>query len=201
MEEHDVIAGVHFDIGHRDALGFDFWSGPAGKKKKFLILERHRFMSCLNLISMSHPGYNYKTISKSRYTFISTGRKKIEKTVEFSDFGIKNTYNLAFGDLKTDGSIDDMANSNNGDIIRVLSTVISIIKDFTAKNPHAYIAFAGSTEERMKLYARILKSYYSVFKKEFTISGFIKWEKGYRKVSFDPTLLNEYIVFLIKRIQ
>ena len=150
---------------------------------------------------MSQPGYTYKSISTSRYSFISTGRKRIEKTVEFSDLGEKNVYNLAFGDLKPDGSIDDMSNSNNGDIIKVLTTVISIVKDFTSKNPQAYIVFTGSTEERIKLYARILKSYYSVFIKEFTISGFIEWGKGYREVSFDPEQRKDYRFFIIKRKQ
>jgi hypothetical protein len=150
---------------------------------------------------MSQPGYTFQSTTKTRYTFISTGRKRIEKLVEFSDFGLKDIYNLAFGDLKSDGSLDDTANSNNGDIIKVLATVISILKDFTAKNPRAYIAFTGSTGERMKLYARIIKSYYSVFKKEFTISGFIKSGKGYREVNFDPTQPQDYEVFLIKRNQ
>jgi len=82
----------------------------------------------------------------------------------------------------------------------VLATVISILKDFTAKNPRAYIAFTGSTEDRMRLYARILKSYYPIFKKEFKISGFVETEKGYREVGFSPEQMQEYVVFLVKRI-
>jgi hypothetical protein len=35
-----------------------------------------------------------------------------------------NLYNLGFGDLLPDGKIDDKVTSNNGDIIKVLSTVI-----------------------------------------------------------------------------
>ncbi len=61
-------------------------------------------------------------------------------------------------DLLASGKIDDKANSNNGDIIKVLSTVILIIKDFTEENPEAKIAFSGSTKERTALYQRILKA-------------------------------------------
>jgi len=107
---------------------------------------------------------------------------------------------LAFGDLMPDGSIDDKSNSNNGDIVRVLATVIGILKDFTSENPAAYVAFTGSTEERMKLYTRILKSYYSIFNKEFKISGFIKVDDNFEEVQFDPKLTVNYTVFLIKRI-
>jgi hypothetical protein len=149
---------------------------------------------------MAQTGYPYTTLSVTRYTFMSVGRKRIEKVVEFSDFGLKNTFNLAFGDLLPDGTIDDLANSNNGDIVKVLATVISILKDFTAKNPKAYIAFTGSTDERMKLYTRILKSYYPTFKKEFKISGFLKTEKGYSEIAFTPEQNIDYTVFLIKRI-
>jgi hypothetical protein len=61
-------------------------------------------------------------------------------------------------------------------------------------------AFTGSTEERMKLYNRILKSYYSTFNKEFKISGFIKAGDDFEEVQFDPKLIINYTVFLIKRI-
>jgi hypothetical protein len=54
--------------------------------------------------------------------------------------------------ILSDGTIDDTSNSNNGDIVKVLATVISILKDFTLKNPKAYVFFTGSTDERVKLY-------------------------------------------------
>jgi hypothetical protein len=36
---------------------------------------------------------------------------------------------MGFGDRLPDGSIDDTANSNNGDIVKVLATVIAVLKD------------------------------------------------------------------------
>ncbi len=78
--------------------------------------------------------------------------------MEFTPLALKKIYNLGFEDLLASGKIDDKANSNNGDIIKVLSTVILIIKDFTEENPEAKIAFSGSPKERTALYQRILKA-------------------------------------------
>ena len=149
---------------------------------------------------MYQSPYEYKRHYTTRYTFTSVGRKRIEKIVDFTNFGIKNTFNLGFGDILPDGSVDDKANSNNGDIVKVLSTVVNILKDFTSRNPQALIAFTGSTQERMKLYTRILKSYYSTFIKEFKITAFINREGNYIEIPFDPKADLEYVVFLIKRI-
>jgi len=149
---------------------------------------------------MYHNTYVYDHPYVTRYTFTSVGRKRIEKVVDFADLGMENVFSLAFGDLLPDGSINDIANSNNGDLIKVLSTVISIMRDFTTKNPQAQITFTGSTSERTKLYARILRSQYLNFSREFVISGFVKSGDEYKEVQFDPKATLNYVVFLIKRI-
>ena len=97
-------------------------------------------------------------------------------------------------------SVDDTANSNNGDIIKVLATVIAILKDFTTQYPHVEVFFAGSTIECTKLYTRILRTYYSAFSKEFTISGIAGSENNNKRIAFDPKADIEYLAFLIKRI-
>ncbi len=76
-----------------------------------------------------------------------------------------NIFNLAFGDLLPDASIDVNAVSNNGDIVKVLATVVDILKNFTSLDPGVSIYFLGSTSERTKLYARILRTYYLIFSK------------------------------------
>jgi hypothetical protein len=68
-------------------------------------------------------------------------KKRIEKVVDFVPIGIKNIMNLGFGDLLPDGSVDDTANSNNGDLIKVLATVIGILRDYTAEYPQVEIFF------------------------------------------------------------
>lgn len=149
---------------------------------------------------MTHIPYSYKRPHSERYTFISTGKKRIEKVVDFVPIGIKNIMNLGFGDLLPDGSVDDKANSNNGDIVKVLATVIDILKNYTSEYPQVEIFFAGSTHERTKLYTRILKTYYSEFSKGFAISGIVGSENKNTRISFDPKANIDYLAFLIKRI-
>ena len=101
---------------------------------------------------MNREPYLYNKEFSTRYRFFSTGKKPVEKIVEFTPLAIENIYNLGFGDLLPDGSIDDKANSNNGDIIKVLSTVIYIIKDFTEENPK-YKNASGYIPERIFYYS------------------------------------------------
>ena len=148
---------------------------------------------------MTNVPYSYKRLHGHRYVFTSVGRKKIEKVVDFVPLGIRNLFNLGFGDLLPDGSIDDTANSNNGDIVMVLATVIGILKDFTAELPQAEIYFSGSTPERTRLYSRILKTYYASFGKEFKITAIIVSDNDNQQVVFDPGSRVEYLGFLVKR--
>ena len=148
---------------------------------------------------MTHVPYRYKRAHSERYIFTSVGKKKIEKVVDFAPIGINNIMNLGFGDLLPDGSVDDSANSNNGDLIKVLATVIGILKDYTAEYPQVEVFFAGSTVERTKLYTRILKTYYATFSKEFIISAISGSENANKRIPFDPIANIEYLGFLIKR--
>jgi hypothetical protein len=148
---------------------------------------------------MQRPHYPYKKNIETRYTFISRGRKIIEKIVEFSPTSIPGIYNMGFGDLLPDGTIDDTVNSNNGDIIEVMATIIHILKEFTLSHRQSKIYFIGSTPERTALYRRILKTYYQAFSNEFFISALIKKNGQYHEVIFKTTSEEEYYAFLIKR--
>jgi hypothetical protein len=149
---------------------------------------------------MTHIPYSFTPEDAHRYIFTSVGKREIVKVVDFTSTTIKNLYSLSFGDLLSDGSIDDTANSNNGDILKILTTVVQITKDFTAQFPDVIIVFAGSTDERTMLYARILKMYFEYFGKDFKITAFIKTKDFYEEVNFDPKAAFEYSAFFIKRI-
>jgi len=151
---------------------------------------------------MGTPPYKYQKQNQVSYSFVSKGRQgEITKIVQFSPTTIKGIFNLAFGDLLPDGNIDDKANSNNGDMIKVLGTVIEIVKEFTSVNFNLKIIFAGSTTERTKLYYRILKNYRQLFEKDFLLYALIKTgDRKYEEIPFKE--LNEkstYIAFFIKR--
>jgi len=149
---------------------------------------------------MTRATYSYKNQGTERYIFTSIGKKAIHKFVDFSPTQTPNLYNVGFGDLLQDGSIDDTANSNNGDMIKVLATVAQIIKDFTTQFPEIKLIFFGSTPERTNLYGRILTTYYMDFSKEFVITALIKTGPRFQEIFFAPNSPNIYCAFFIKRI-
>lgn len=148
---------------------------------------------------MNQEAYSYNNILPRKYSFVSEGEKRIVKLVEFTRTGDENIVNLGFGDLLPDTGFDDQVVSNNGDIMKIFATIIQIVKEFTAEFPHLKIAFAGSTPERMKLYNRILKTYYSDFSKEFQISGLVKDALTELETDFEPKVPGKYILYFVKR--
>lgn len=150
---------------------------------------------------MTTEAYSYDRRHSTRYTFVSKGRNgAIVKAVEFTPTSNKLILNMGFGDIKPDGSIDDEANSNNNDIVKVMATITAIIKDFTNQYPAYKIVFTGSTQVRTVLYQRILKNYYAKFSKEFTITALEQTAKDkYLEVPFETELNKNYVAFFIKR--
>jgi hypothetical protein len=149
---------------------------------------------------MTASPYEFDPLTSGRFTFTSVGKKSIEKVVDFIPTGSPNVMNLSFGDRLPDGSIDFMTVSDNGDIRKVLATVVAIVNHFTFSRPEVAISFTGSTVERTKLYKRILKTYYPIFSKLFTIWGLIKIGDDIEGIPFHPEAAIVYFGFLIKRI-
>jgi hypothetical protein len=147
---------------------------------------------------MKNAFYQFQKTDYTQYVFTSTGKRNIDKIVEFSPTTINGIINLGFGDLSEDGTIDDEVNSNNGDIRKVITTVINIIQDFTLENNNVKIFFRGSTPERTFLYARILKTYYDDFSVDFHISG-ITADTSIEE-PFNPSSPYNYKAFFIQRI-
>ncbi len=148
---------------------------------------------------MDKSSYEYERHTSTRYLFLSTGRRPVEKIVVFTALENKNFYNLGFGDLMGNGEIDDKANTNNGDMTKVLSTIIHIIRDFTENNREAKIAFKGSTKERTTLYQRILSTYINTFTKEFIITALQGPVNRPIETLFDPRYKYTYLAFFVKR--
>ena len=124
---------------------------------------------------MNEPVYpiNYSPFDEI-YSFTSIGRYgSIQKIVSFTEFQ-SNIFNLGFGDLDpyTD-EINDTIVSDNGDMKMILATVLSILNEFLAQNPTAYIFFKGSTQSRTRLYQMAINSYFNEFNQVFEIYGLI----------------------------
>jgi hypothetical protein len=149
---------------------------------------------------MKQTPYTYKRKGFDRYIFTSIGRSTIVKLIDFSPTEVKNLYNIGFGDMLPDGTIDDKVNSNNGDIIKVLSTVMQVIRNFTSEFPEIKIFFTGSTEERIKLYARILRTYYEDISNEFVVTAFVRINGVTQEVTFSPQHSSQYFAFFVKSI-
>jgi hypothetical protein len=87
------------------------------------------------------------------YQFESVGENKtIQKFVAFTRTKSKIIYNLALLDRTEDGLFSDQAESNNGDLITVLSTVFHIVEHFLAANPQSLVMFRGHEKRRHRLY-------------------------------------------------
>ncbi len=95
------------------------------------------------------------------YLFFSIGKNGIvPKVIEYECIDT-DIYNLAFGDLDIlTNSVNDNVVTNNGDTIKVISTVIQTIPLFFKIQPNATVLFTGSNATRTKLYNRILKNVY-----------------------------------------
>lgn len=103
------------------------------------------------------------------YLFFSVGKKGIFPKVIVYEPIAENIYNLAFGDLDIlSGAVDDKSISNNGDLSKILATVIHSIVLFLDKNPYAQVNFKGSTLTGTKLYQRIIVKYGDTFMKKLS---------------------------------
>jgi hypothetical protein len=71
---------------------------------------------------------------------------------------LPNVYNLCFGPLKDDGTIDDMAQISHQNLNKVFSTIIFFSLTFLQENPNITIGLDGSDDVRAYLYHRMFRS-------------------------------------------
>ena len=132
---------------------------------------------------MKKPKYLYRSEPFLKvYEFTSEGTKgSIKKMVQFTDTGMENVYNLAFGDYNDETkSINDLAVTNNGDSLKVLATVASTVYAFTEKYPNAWIVATGSTNVRTRLYRMGITNNLAEIKEDFDVYAFTldgNWEE------------------------
>lgn len=89
----------------------------------------------------------------SIFDFVSVGRNGlIHKRIEFMPTKIAGYFNLAFGDVDSDGEIDDYSVSDNGDRNKILATVAYAVEIYLNRYEDRWVYFRGSTLERTRLY-------------------------------------------------
>lgn len=150
-------------------------------------------------VNMNYERYTDLEISsdKSEYKFISIGPKgNIQKIIQFRKTPMLNVFSLAFGNLNSDGSIDDLTVNNNKDRNRILATVASVVYEFTRGNDKV-IFFAGSTPDRTRLYRMAITINFEVLSVDFEIFGVLRSFDTFVDVPFEKGV--DYFGFLIKR--
>jgi hypothetical protein len=127
------------------------------------------------------------------FEFTSSGPKgNIKKLVTFSPTSRKGVYNLAMGDIDSDtGKLDDKVVTNNGDMERVLATVVQCIQAFCILHPGTYIAFNGSSKSRNRLYRIAISKNIVDMEKEYKIYGKAgnEWEVFNLNIAYDSFLI------------
>lgn len=109
------------------------------------------------------------------YTFFSIGKRGIIPKVVAFELTAPNHFNLAFGDFDIQTqTFDDKVVSNNGDTVKVLTTVIQIIIDFFNNNPFAVLDIQGSTSTRTRLYQKIIKDNLEEIETNFRVLAFLE---------------------------
>jgi hypothetical protein len=101
---------------------------------------------------MIENAYNYYSSgNKTQFVFQSHGPKgKIVKVIRF-EFANENRWNLGFGDFKR-GKIETGELSNNGDMVKVLTTVALATLDFLEEYPDRIIEIRPIDEKRKKIF-------------------------------------------------
>ncbi|GGH74217.1 hypothetical protein HNQ91_003820 [Filimonas zeae] len=149
---------------------------------------------------MKYEKYDDVKVSSDRleYGFISYGPKgAIQKIIHFDFIEEVGVYNLAFGNLKPDGSIDDLSVNDNQDRNKILATVVYSVSLFCKEYPHAWIYFSGSTAHRTRLYRMAIAVNLDELSADFEILGLVKDMEGFVHIPFRKGI--DYFGFLIRR--
>ncbi|MCU0327134.1 MAG: hypothetical protein MUF45_18190 [Spirosomaceae bacterium] len=122
---------------------------------------------------MDSPFYKFEILADAhKFNFESIGiNGSVLKSVIYSETNIPEYYNLALGDIRPDGSIDVFSRSNNGDLEKILATVIQTLLVFFSYYPNAKVVFTGSTQPRTRLYQIVLSKELKNITSLFTVLG------------------------------
>lgn len=149
---------------------------------------------------MQYEKYNHIESSndKLEFQFESEGPKgKIKKVVQFTQTQNEEIYNLAFGNLRRDGTIDDETTNDNKDRNKILATVAATVYEFTSQYPGKTVFFCGTTPHRTRLYRIALSVNLTGLRKDFHIYGILRGIDSFERVPFVKGA--DYFGFMVKR--
>jgi hypothetical protein len=136
------------------------------------------FKLCVTLIVMIPDTYPLEEVdTKLQFSFVSAdteGENRIIKIIAYDVIKKHKViyYNLGFGDLdaKT-GEVDDEVESNNGDMRKILSTVVSTLPRFFQVHPTKKIHMDGSTLLRKQYYHKLVRDYHQRIAEHYLVEG------------------------------
>lgn len=145
---------------------------------------------------MNQPTYKIQVNEENTYSFISVGRRGlILKVVRFDEIE-PDIFNLGFGDFDFEKqTLSDSIVSDNGDMEKILATVVSILSDFLQNNPKFSVFIVGSTVSRTRLYQIAINRYYEDFKVDFEIFGYknSEFEIFQKNVNYESFLVRKML--------
>lgn len=126
---------------------------------------------------MNKATYNINSPNDTIFTFISKGRNgEINKAVLFQNIE-EDLFNLVLLDYDVlNETWSDENISNNGDIVKVLATVMYIITVFLASKPNVQVYIQANSETRNKLYNRLFQNYFNEFESKFEVMAYKNFE-------------------------
>lgn len=114
----------------------------------------------------------YADADRLYFDFLSVSAEKtVRKAVFFTPLSEHKVFNLALVDVRPDGSVCDKTISNNGDLEKIMATVIHCVARFFEFYPQADIHIQANTPARNRLYRIIISKELSRIKKYYEIYG------------------------------
>ncbi|PZR37646.1 MAG: hypothetical protein DI538_11940 [Azospira oryzae] len=138
-----------------------------------------------------------RPISWNFSSFSEGPKGKIIKVIQFTQTQNEDIYNLAFGNLKIDGTVDDETTNDNGDRNKILATVAGAVYEFSSQYPDKFIFFCGTTPQRTRLYRMALTVNIGALKNDFQIYGILRGIDTFERVVFHKVV--DYYGFMVKR--
>jgi hypothetical protein len=130
------------------------------------------------------------------YEFISTGPKgAIPKIIQFTKIE-EEIINLAFGNKKADGDIDDLARDGNMDRDKILATVVAVLRIFFDRYPDKCVFFKGSTPGRTRLYRMAITLNLEELRTDFEIVGALTAKSTFKDGDFQKGI--DYYGFFVQ---
>jgi hypothetical protein len=119
---------------------------------------------------------------------------EIKKLILFTESNLRGYFNLGFGDFDEKTSkIDDAIASDNGDSVKVLSTVAYSVILFFEENPNAFFFIIGSNSVRTRLYRMSISNNIKEIGKDYGVLGLLnnEWCVFEKNVHYDAFLINK----------